>query len=276
DEVLHSRPFSQTYGFYILMGGLTVNVSHLHDQSDRVLITPSGLIHLAKKGYFFHVSDADIEDKSKANMLAKGLVLLQITWTVLQCLSRKATGLPLSVLEVHILVHAGCALIMYVLWFNKPMDVDEPVDVSSQIPNKLVALMLVRSHRFGMQPYGNLEVPVEYTPVQLKGTKSGVWPNRRMSEAAYLMYNPDRGSSSHNSSTQASAMPEHANNPESTFNMSESYSSASSEPGQTEESNRAPQKSTQQGGHDKLSPAKLLASDPKRIKQLRKMRNKRP
>ncbi|KAL8887557.1 MAG: hypothetical protein Q9215_004899, partial [Flavoplaca cf. flavocitrina] len=279
DEVLTTQPFSQTYGFYILMGGLTVNVSHLHDQSDRVLITPSGLIHLAKKGYFFHVSDADIEDKSKANMLAKGLVLLQITWTILQCLSRKATGLPLSVLEVHILVHAGCALIMYVLWFNKPMDVDEPVDVSSQIPHKLVALMLVRSHRFGVQPYGNLEVPVEYTPVQLNGTKSGVWPNRRMSEAAYLMYNPDMGSSSHNTSTRDSAMPEHANNPESTestFNLPGSDSSASPEPGQTEESNRVKQESTKQGGHDKLSPAKLPASDPKRIKQLRKMRNKRP
>ncbi|KAL8680008.1 MAG: hypothetical protein Q9186_003774 [Xanthomendoza sp. 1 TL-2023] len=193
-DVKHSnpstRPFSHTYGFYILMGGLAVNVSSMHDQLDRVLITPSGLVHLAEKGYSFHVSDKDIKDKSKASALAKGRVLLQITWTVFQCLSRKVVGLPLSVLEVHVLVHAGCALIMYILWFNKPVDVDETVDVSSKIPEKIVALMLVRNHRFGAPPYGNFEIPIEYSPVKLSGPRSGIWPDLMISEAAYLMYNP--------------------------------------------------------------------------------------
>ncbi|KAL8776849.1 MAG: hypothetical protein Q9213_008110 [Squamulea squamosa] len=182
--------FSHTYGFYVLMGGLAVNVHHLHDRLERVLLTPSGLKYLAEKGYFFEVADTDIQDKSKASWLAKGFVLLQITWTVLQCLSRKAVGLPLSVLEVHVLVHAGCALIMYVLWFNKPMDVDEPMDVTSEIPEKIVALMLVRNHHFGTEPYRNLEIPIEYCPVRLSGTKFGVWPSCSVSEAAYLMYNP--------------------------------------------------------------------------------------
>lgn len=205
-------PFSHTYGFYILMGGLTVNVTHLHDRLDKVLISPSGLIHLARKGYFFHVSDADIKDRSKASGLAKGLVLLQITWTVLQCLSRKATGLPLSVLEVHTLVHAGCALIMYVLWFNKPMDVSEPVDVSSNIPDRIIALMLVQNHRFGMQPYGNLELPIEYRSVRLSGstpsTTAGIWPTRRISEAAYLMFNPYPTGERQHSGTAQGSMPD--------------------------------------------------------------------
>ncbi len=111
------------------MGGLAVNVVHLHDYLQDVVLTPEGVLELARKGYFFHVSDATINNKSKANLLAKGLVLLQITWTVMQCLSRKVVGLPLSILEIHTLVHAGCALIMYALWFNKPLDVDQPVMV---------------------------------------------------------------------------------------------------------------------------------------------------
>ncbi|KAL8990945.1 MAG: hypothetical protein Q9169_007990 [Polycauliona sp. 2 TL-2023] len=276
------RPFSKTYGFYILMGGLTVDVSHIHDQSDRLLITPSGLIHLAKKGYFFHISDADIEDKSKANILAKGLVLLQITWTVFQCITRKATGLPLSVLEVHILVHAGCALIMYVLWFNKPMDVDEPFDVSSQIPDKIVALMLIRSHRFGAQPYGNLEVPIEYTPVQLKGTKR-VWPDRSMSEAAYLMYDRDHNKPSIGAGNQDGTLQPPAIAPNSGIESTPiqpgsirgNSLSSNTQRDHTNESRRAQGEARQQQTHNELSRHKLLASDPKRIKQLGNMRKQR-
>ncbi|KAL8734024.1 MAG: hypothetical protein Q9166_001785 [cf. Caloplaca sp. 2 TL-2023] len=196
-------PFSHTYGFYVLMGGLAVNVGHLHDRLHRILLTPSGLIHLARKGIFFEVADPDIQDKSKANLLAKGFVLLQITWTLLQCLSRKGIELPLSVLEVHVLVHAGCALIMYVLWFNKPMDIDEPIDVSGQIPDEIIALMLVQNHCFGMRPNRDFEIPIEYRPVGLSGKKFGLWPSRRVSEAAYLMYSPRLPSNSSDLNTSS-------------------------------------------------------------------------
>ncbi|KAL8687714.1 MAG: hypothetical protein Q9218_006194, partial [Villophora microphyllina] len=172
------------------MGGLAVDVSHIHDRLKKILLTPNGVIYLAKKGYFFDVLDADIKDKSKANALAKGLVLLQITWTVLQCLSRKVVGLPLSVLEVHVLVHAGCALMMYTLWFNKPLDVEASLDVTSRIPDEVLALMLVRTHRFGTEPHGNFAQALDYQPVRLQGLRKGCWPSRLAAEAEYLMYNP--------------------------------------------------------------------------------------
>jgi hypothetical protein len=38
-------------------------------------------------------------------------------------ISRKILHHPLTVLEVHTLVHVICALLMYVLWFRKPTDV---------------------------------------------------------------------------------------------------------------------------------------------------------
>ncbi|KAL8772297.1 MAG: hypothetical protein Q9209_002509 [Squamulea sp. 1 TL-2023] len=284
DNASPTEAFSQTYGFYILMGGLTVNVSHLHDSVDRVLLTPSGLIHLAEKGYFFHISNADIEDKSKASVLAKGLVLLQITWTVLQCLSRKVTGLPLSVLEVHVLVHAGCALIMYVLWFNKPKDVDEPVDISPLIPDETIALMLIRSHRFGAQPYGNLEIPLEYYPAKLFGSKSGIWPDRRMSEAAYLMYNPHSSdgiaSSEIPGSTTEKHTPQPSNGAESALthmrSPTESKSSIRLYPGPTS-SRYGVWRDTEVSGLSAHGTSKVQdVSDPARIKQQRRLRNQRP
>lgn len=172
------------------MSGLSIDVSHLHDRLKKVTLTPNGLLHLAEKGHFICISDADIKDKSKANTLAKGLVFLQITWTILQCLSRKVVGLPLSILEVHILVHAGCALIMYILWFNKPLDVEEPITVASDISDEIIALMLIQTHNLGTQPNGNLVPPAGFLPARTIGSRSSIWPADRASEAAYLMFDP--------------------------------------------------------------------------------------
>lgn len=172
------------------MGGLAVDVSRFHDRLKKVFLTPNGVIHLAQKGYFFDVPDKDIKDKGKANSLAKGLVLIQITWTVLQCLGRKVAGLPLSILEVHVLAHAGCALIMYTLWFRKPLDIEEPTDVSSRIPDDIVALMLVQNYRFGTKPYGSLGRRFQYRPARKRGTGTPSWPSPFAAEAEYLMHNP--------------------------------------------------------------------------------------
>ncbi|KAL8668731.1 MAG: hypothetical protein Q9168_006649, partial [Polycauliona sp. 1 TL-2023] len=184
-------PFSKTYGFYILMGGLAVNVWHLHDRLQHVILTPSGVLELARKGQFFYITDANIKDKSKANLLAKGLVLVQITWTVLQCLSRKIVGLPLSILEVHILVHAGCALIMYVLWFNKPLDVDQPILVQNGIPDEITALMLVQNYKLGMYLGGSVVPPSGFEPAKRTGSKNGIWPSSMASESNFLVFNPN-------------------------------------------------------------------------------------
>lgn len=108
------------------MGGLAVDVSDIHDHLQRVTLTPAGIIFLAEQGHFFDISDEDIRDKSKTDYLGKGLVILQVTYMFLQCVSRKVAGFPLAPLEVHTLIHAGCALVMYSLWFYKPFDVRAP------------------------------------------------------------------------------------------------------------------------------------------------------
>jgi len=43
-----------------------------------------------------------------------------------QSIARKVHGYPLTLLELHTLVHAICAFAMYALWFRKPLDIKEP------------------------------------------------------------------------------------------------------------------------------------------------------
>ncbi len=78
------------------------------------------------------VSEEEIWDKSKANALAKTIVCIQATWFCAQCIVRIAQQMPISLLELHTFAHAICALLVYVLWWSKPLDVQEPtiIDVS--------------------------------------------------------------------------------------------------------------------------------------------------
>ncbi|KAF7516689.1 hypothetical protein G7054_g14046 [Neopestalotiopsis clavispora] len=98
----------------------------LEDQTLAYQLTPDGVYQLLRMGYWFPVTRDLIDDKSKANNFQKGLVLLQVGWFAIQCTARKAYGLPLSLLEIHTVVHVATASIMYVFWFRKPLDIREP------------------------------------------------------------------------------------------------------------------------------------------------------
>ena len=110
---------------------------------------PNGLAFLAKHGHFVKMPDAAIRDKSKADMLVKSLVCIQVGWMLVQTVSRKIAGYPITLLEVHTLVHVACAISMYGLWFEKPLDVQDPAWVDASEFEDLLALMLVRNYGFG-------------------------------------------------------------------------------------------------------------------------------
>lgn len=71
----------------------------------------------------------DVQDKAKAEMLGKTLACLQALWMLMQCIVRKAGGLPVTLLEIHVAMHVVCAVGMYGFWLNKPQDVGEPISV---------------------------------------------------------------------------------------------------------------------------------------------------
>ena len=101
-----------------MMGGFVVDTSSIHDTFLQVTLTPLGVELLAREGLFLEMSNDQIADRSKANILAKSLVCIQITWMLIQCAARKSAGYPLTPLEIHTMVHVVCALCIYGLWWH--------------------------------------------------------------------------------------------------------------------------------------------------------------
>lgn len=66
--------------------------------------------------------------------LGKTIVCSQAIWMVIQCISRNASGLPVTLLELHTAMHVICALVMYLFWWDKPQDIAEPVVLLEDIP----------------------------------------------------------------------------------------------------------------------------------------------
>lgn len=112
------QDFEIQYGFFVVMGGLRISTSAVSKTENTMGLTPAGILELARQGYFICIAPEDIEDKSKASLLQKGLVVFQVLWMAIQCVARRIYGLPLTLVEIHTMVHVVCALLMYTFWFN--------------------------------------------------------------------------------------------------------------------------------------------------------------
>ena len=78
---------------------------------------------------FPKITVEQIEDRSKADGFSKMIALGQTLWFVLQCISRRAQNLDLTVIELLTLSLAVLNGLMYFLWWHKPLDVRCPVHV---------------------------------------------------------------------------------------------------------------------------------------------------
>ena len=80
--------------------------------------------------FSFHVpTEAEIKDRGKSDWLAKSLVLLQTSWFVMQCIARAIEHIPITHLEIVTLAYAAMNFVIYIFWWNKPLNVNQPVRV---------------------------------------------------------------------------------------------------------------------------------------------------
>jgi hypothetical protein len=79
---------------------------------------------LTGNGDFPRISKMEIQDKSKGDFISKAVVILQTSWFVIQCIARGVRGLPITELELATIAFAGLNFIMYVLWWDKPLNVE--------------------------------------------------------------------------------------------------------------------------------------------------------
>jgi len=121
------REISMVSAFYIVMGGFAFDV---HDLSDHkyIALTPHGFMAFARAGLITPdiLKDDDIADRSKANQLGKLLVCVQALWMVVNCVARKASGRPTTLIELNVIVHVVVAVVVYGLWWYKPLAVANP------------------------------------------------------------------------------------------------------------------------------------------------------
>jgi hypothetical protein len=138
-----SKPsFDMVYAQYAVMGGFVADVANLHNTLQKVPFTTEGILFLAKHGRFLEMSRSNIQDKSKADTLAKGLVCFQVLWIVGQAIERKVAGYPITLLEVHTIVHVVCAVVMYGFWIRKPFNVQDPTVIDFRDRLDILAFML--------------------------------------------------------------------------------------------------------------------------------------
>jgi len=78
---------------------------------------------LTGNGDFPRLSKAEITDKSKGDFISKAVIILQTGWFVLQCIARRFQGLQTTELELVTVAFATINFYIYVMWFEKPLDV---------------------------------------------------------------------------------------------------------------------------------------------------------
>lgn len=110
DDKAEWHEWTMTHSFFACIGGFAFDVSDCEEFlpaecPKRLAITARGMAILARCGHLPDISRADIHDKSKANDLAKALVMLQASWMLVQTLGRLACRLPVTLLEVNTIAH---------------------------------------------------------------------------------------------------------------------------------------------------------------------------
>ena len=97
--------WTTTHGFFAVMGGFML----FEDGREPRTLYPFRLEEYLKSGAI-DITEAEIQDKSRGDMLSKGLVIVQTGWFVLQCIARRVEHLPITELELVTLAFAALAL----------------------------------------------------------------------------------------------------------------------------------------------------------------------
>ena len=133
--------WSTTHCFFIIMGGFHLferisektsnNDGRVSREDDKPLhpLQESELQESDKYESFIMPTKAEVKDRGKSDWLAKSLVLLQTSWFVIQCMARAVEHLPITHLEIVTLAYATMNFVIYIFWWNKPLNVNRPVRV---------------------------------------------------------------------------------------------------------------------------------------------------
>lgn len=113
------------HAFYIGMLGIRYQTEHGHKvlwPSQYAWLLNNGLTRWSERDTW-GLSEDSIRDKNKADGLVKLAAICQVTWFVLQCITRTAHQLPIAPLEAMTLAYVLVVFLTYIFWWLKPKDI---------------------------------------------------------------------------------------------------------------------------------------------------------
>ena len=110
--------------FFADMGGVRVKL-----KDDEFPVTSKHVYVLVKLGLIKldAITSAAIEDRSKADSVAKLFTIVQTGWFILQCLARLKQQISITTLELSTIAFVVCTIGTNIMWWAKPKDVFVPI-----------------------------------------------------------------------------------------------------------------------------------------------------
>ena len=116
-----------THGHFLQMGGFM-----LMDENKHLGVIDAWKVEsLLAEGQidFPRITKEEIDDHSSSDGLSKFLAICHSTWFIAQCIARKRQGLVITELELVALAFAVLNAFIYILWWDKPQNVQRTVPV---------------------------------------------------------------------------------------------------------------------------------------------------
>ncbi|KAF7369902.1 hypothetical protein MSAN_00619700 [Mycena sanguinolenta] len=127
--------FSTPHGMFFCMGGFVSSDGH-------PIVTREQLEDPEFLKAIRNVDEEDIKDRSKGDAFSKGVALLQGLWFTVQCVARVHQHLAMTQLEIATLAFAIVNIFIWLLWWNKPLDVQRPIVVGPPTQPDTEAIIL--------------------------------------------------------------------------------------------------------------------------------------
>ncbi|KAF8331690.1 uncharacterized protein EI90DRAFT_2972306 [Cantharellus anzutake] len=146
-----------THSYFVVMDGF-------FDPSKGKVVVPEklqkypGIIEKTGNTRKAAITRKEILDRSKGDAISKCLVVLQLLWFIIQYVGRWGTHLNRSQLETMTLAYAALSVFVYVLWWNKPVNIQCAIHVTKETSDKNLD-----------QPTPKTELQVDADLVQLSG-----------------------------------------------------------------------------------------------------------
>lgn len=128
------KKWTLTHGYMLEMGGFVLidpeDENKGPDEQNRKVLTLDDLIRVLRDSEFEFpaITEADIRDQSKDDVLWIIITILQITWFIFQSIARdqRQYRLPPTQLELVTLALASMNVTSFLIWWKKPLGLQEP------------------------------------------------------------------------------------------------------------------------------------------------------